>query len=55
MASAGSTGPVVASVPRPRSAPCKSALEKLASPVLVFGTGFSDSEDEDVVAAPGSS
>ena len=53
--SAGSIGPVVVAVPRPRSAPCKETLEKLASPVLVFGSGFSDSEDEEVVVTLGSS
>ena len=36
---------------RPQSAPCKDKGEKLASPVLVFGHSFSDSDDEVVSVA----
>ena len=56
VASADSAAPLIVSVPRPSSAPCKSTSEKLARPVLIFGAGFSDSEDEEIVVTmPGSS
>ena len=52
----GDAGAAASNQPsRPKSAPSNPAWEKLASSVLVFGLGLSDSEDEEVVAAPGTS